>query len=129
MPDPRGSLLDVLNKPIGSPAAGGARPRPQERLHRHLRHHAAGAERADPAAAPDLEAAGIARPNILILIATGLHRPNEGDELVEMVGAEIAANYRIENHHGKELDEHTYLGDSPRGVPIWIDSPLRARPT
>ncbi len=21
-----------------------------------------------------------------------------------------------------ELDEHTYLGDSPRGVPIWIDS-------
>ena len=37
----------------------------------------------------------------MILVATGLHRPNEGDELVEMVGAEIAANYRIENHHGK----------------------------
>jgi len=71
---------------------------------------------------PILEAAGIPRDRILILVATGLHRPNEGDELVEMVGPEIAARYRIENHFGTRLDEHTYLGDSPRGVPIWIDS-------
>jgi len=69
-----------------------------------------------------LEAAGIPRERITILVATGLHRPNLGDELVEMVGPEIAANYRIENHYGAALDEHTYLGDSPRGVPIWIDS-------
>ena len=71
---------------------------------------------------PKLEAAGIPRDGIRILIATGLHRPNEGDELVELVGKEIAANYRIENHHGKNLEEHTYLGESPRGVPAWIDS-------
>ena len=55
----------------------------------------------------------------------GRHRSapaEQAAELVEMVGPEIAANYRIENHHGQVLDEHTYLGDSPRGVPIWIDS-------
>jgi nickel-dependent lactate racemase len=69
-----------------------------------------------------LEASGIPRDKITILIATGLHRPNEGDELVEMVGAEIAARYRIENHRGQEINEHTYLGMSPRGVPMWIDS-------
>ncbi len=69
-----------------------------------------------------LEAAGIDRQNITILVATGLHRPNLGDELIEMVGEEIARNYRIENHYGKELSQHTYLGDSPRGVPIWLDS-------
>jgi lactate racemase len=69
-----------------------------------------------------LEAAGIPRGKITILIATGLHRPNEGDELVEMVGAEIAARYRIVNHRGQRIDEHTYLGMSPRGVPMWIDS-------
>src|SRR5271165_5729641 len=57
-----------------------------------------------------LEAQGIARKNILILVATGLHRPNEGTELEEMVGPEVAAHYRIENHHGKQLDEHVYLG-------------------
>ena len=69
-----------------------------------------------------LEQAGIARDQILILIATGLHRPNEGDELVEMVGQQIVDRYRIENHFGQRLDEHTHLGESPRGVPIWIDS-------
>lgn len=69
-----------------------------------------------------LEASGIPRDKIVILNATGLHRPNLGDELVEMVGEEIVRNYRIENHYGKELDQHTYLGESPRGVPIWIDS-------
>jgi nickel-dependent lactate racemase len=69
-----------------------------------------------------LEAAGIARDSILILIATGLHRPNDGAELVELVGPEIAAHYRVENHHGKELAEHTYLGTTPKGVPAWIDT-------
>ncbi len=69
-----------------------------------------------------LEAAGIPRHEITILIATGLHRPNEGKELVELVGDDIAANYRIENHYGQRADEHSYLGTSPRGVPILIDS-------
>jgi nickel-dependent lactate racemase len=69
-----------------------------------------------------LESAGIPRDKITILVATGLHRPNEGAELVEMVGEEIAANYRIDNHHGKVLDEHDYLGTTPAGVPIWLDS-------
>lgn len=70
---------------------------------------------------PVLEAAGVPRDQILILIATGLHRPNEGKELEEVVGREVAARYRVENHHGQDASEHVYLGDSPRGVPVWID--------
>lgn len=68
-----------------------------------------------------LEAAGIPRQQILILVATGLHRPNLGEELVEMVGPEIAQQYRIENHHGQDESEHVYLGQTPRDVPVWID--------
>jgi nickel-dependent lactate racemase len=68
-----------------------------------------------------LEEAGIQRQNILILIATGLHRPNLGAELEEMLGAEIVSRYRIENHYGKRLHEHSFLGYSPRGVPVYID--------
>jgi len=70
---------------------------------------------------PLLEAAGIPRDQILILIATGLHRPNEGEELLEIVGPWVAGNFRVENHHGQVLEEHIYLGESPRGVPVWID--------
>lgn len=69
-----------------------------------------------------LEQSGIPRDRILILVATGLHRPNDRDELIEMVGREIVENYRIENHHGRDRSEHAYLGESPRGVPIWIDN-------
>lgn len=68
-----------------------------------------------------LERSGIPRDRILILIATGLHRPNLGAELTEMVGRPIIERYRIENHHGREQSEHVYLGESPRGVPVWID--------
>jgi nickel-dependent lactate racemase len=69
-----------------------------------------------------LEESGVPRDGICILVATGLHRPNEGAELIESVGEEIARTYRCENHHGKVRSEHTYCGESPRGVPIWIDS-------
>jgi nickel-dependent lactate racemase len=69
-----------------------------------------------------LEAAGVPREKITILVATGLHRESKPEEIVEMVGAEIATNYAVCDHRGQNLEEHTYLGDSPRGVPIWIDS-------
>src|SRR5262245_24775282 len=69
-----------------------------------------------------LEAAGIPRDKILILIATGLHRPNAGAELLELVGSEIASKYRIENHHGKVLTEHTFLGTTPKRLTAWIDT-------
>jgi nickel-dependent lactate racemase len=68
-----------------------------------------------------LEQQGMARRDILILVATGLHRPNEGAELDEMLGPEIVANYRVENHHGKIKEEHDYLGETPNGVPVYLD--------
>lgn len=69
-----------------------------------------------------LEQAGVPRDGILILIATGMHRPAPQEEIVELVGARIANDYRVENHFGQNRDEHTYLGESPQGVPVWVDS-------
>jgi lactate racemase len=69
-----------------------------------------------------LHEAGIPRERTLILVATGLHRPSTEAERVEMLGEEIARSYRVEDHHGTRLDEHTLLGTTPRGVPAWIDS-------
>ncbi len=69
-----------------------------------------------------LHEAGISPEQVLILVATGLHRPSTEAERIEMLGAEIASKYRVEDHRGTQLDEHTYLGDSPRGVPAWIDT-------
>ncbi|MCU0644761.1 MAG: nickel-dependent lactate racemase [bacterium] len=69
-----------------------------------------------------LEASGIKRENITILIATGIHRPNLGDELIYLVGEEIAANYKIVNHYSKQKETHTNLGKTSRGTDVLIDS-------
>jgi nickel-dependent lactate racemase len=68
-----------------------------------------------------LEHAGIARENITILIATGLHRAAPQEEIEEIVGADIALRYRVVNHHAKELAEHRFLGNSSTGTPVYID--------
>ena len=67
-----------------------------------------------------LEEEGIAREDITLLVGTGLHRPNEGEELVQLVGADIARNYRIVNHTARRRETLTYLGETSGGAPIWI---------
>jgi nickel-dependent lactate racemase len=66
--------------------------------------------------------AGVPRERTLILVATGLHRPSTEAERLEMLGSEIVGAYRVEDHHGTILEEHSYLGTTERGVPAWIDS-------
>src|SRR5579862_1707440 len=51
-----------------------------------------------PAVIGRLEAGGIPREGITILIATGLHRPATEAEIREICGEETAANYRAVNH-------------------------------
>ena len=68
-----------------------------------------------------LEAAGIARERIEILVATGLHRPNSRDELIAMTSAEIVERYRFRNHVARHADEHVHLGRTQRGTEIWLD--------
>ncbi|MBI3004497.1 MAG: nickel-dependent lactate racemase [Ignavibacteriales bacterium] len=68
-----------------------------------------------------LEAAGIPRENITILIATGLHRPSSREELIHLVGKEISGQYRLVDHHARIQEEHRFLGTTMRGTPVWID--------
>jgi nickel-dependent lactate racemase len=68
-----------------------------------------------------LEAAGIPRERITLLIATGTHRPNEGEELYQLIGAEIASRYRVVNHDSHDRAAQRYLGISPNGVPVRLD--------
>ncbi len=69
-----------------------------------------------------LERAGVPREGITILNATGLHRPNEGDELVALLGPDIPKRYRIVNHMGRDLASHEYLGETPiYKAPIHVD--------
>ncbi len=67
-------------------------------------------------------AEGIDRENILILVATGLHRPNEGEELRELIGSdEIFNTIPIENHFARDREAHVDLGFTSQGIPVGID--------
>ena len=69
-----------------------------------------------------LEREGISRNQLTILIATGIHRPNEGEELEEMVGRDIMNSYRIVNHFSQDLETHSNLGNTKNGTPVYIDN-------
>lgn len=67
-----------------------------------------------------LEEGGIKRANITILIATGMHRPNAGEELESMVGREIMDSYKIVNHFCRDAAEYRKIGEI-EGAPIELN--------
>ena len=68
-----------------------------------------------------LNRAGITNQNILILIATGLHRAATAEEVEMIVGPEIAANYRVVSHNARAREEHRFIGETRRGTPVYVD--------
>jgi nickel-dependent lactate racemase len=67
-----------------------------------------------------LEESGIGREKITILIATGMHRPNEGEELESMVGRQIMDHYRIVNHYCRKPEVYQKI-DEIEGAPIEVN--------
>lgn len=63
-----------------------------------------------------LHDSGIPEDKVTILVATGLHRPNEGEELEEMIGARIKDNYRVVNHVARDASTQVPLGEVPLGI-------------
>jgi nickel-dependent lactate racemase len=121
--DPNRAVVEALARPIGTPSlreiARGrkdacilicdiTRPVPNRTILGPMLHA--------------LHESGIPQKDTLILVATGLHRPSTPAEKEEMLGAEIATNYRVEDHYGTRLEEHTLVGTTPRGIPGWIDT-------
>ena len=69
-----------------------------------------------------LEGAGVSRDAITVLVATGLHRPNLGDELAEVVGDPwVLERVRVENHYARNDDDHVDLGRTRGGTAIRLD--------
>ncbi len=68
-----------------------------------------------------LEQSGIPREKITILIATGIHRPNNTEELETMVGSDIMETYRIVNHFSQKPETQAYLGKTENGTPVYIN--------
>jgi nickel-dependent lactate racemase len=124
LPDPQAAVRDALARPIGVPAyeklvrgrnsaciliCDITRPVPNRLFLRPLLE--------------GMLAAGIPRERITVLVATGLHRPNEGAELAEVVGDPwVLDTVRVENHFARDDAAHVDLGvTSRRRTPVKLD--------
>src|SRR5262249_26677472 len=122
--DPRGVIAAALARPIGAPAlaelARGrknacilicdiTRPVPNRLFLRPM--------------VQTMVSAGIPLAAITILVATGLHRPNEGEELAELVGDPwVMANVAIENHFARAGAALVHPGGTAtRGPPTGLN--------
>ncbi|MFN9434781.1 MAG: nickel-dependent lactate racemase [Planctomycetota bacterium] len=125
--DPASAIADALRRPIGSPSlqqlASHAsrvtivicditRPVPNGPILRGI--------------LDELRSAGIRLDQVTILLATGLHRPNLGREMLEVVGDPwIFDNVRIENHYARDKAWMVDLGKTPTdGIPVILNRHL-----
>ncbi|MBX3436728.1 MAG: nickel-dependent lactate racemase [Planctomycetaceae bacterium] len=67
--------------------------------------------------------AGIRSDAICVLVATGLHRPNEGPELAELVGDPwVLETVRVANHFARDDGQHVDIGRTrTRGTVVRLD--------
>ena len=69
-----------------------------------------------------LLAAGMAPERITVLVATGLHRPNEGEELAALVGDPwVLGTVNVANHFAREDADHVLIGTTERGTVVRLD--------
>ncbi len=75
-----------------------------------------------PAMIRELIEAGLNPGSITVLVATGLHRPNEGEELCELVGSDwVLDTVHVANHFARDDEEHEYLGTTSNGIEARLD--------
>jgi nickel-dependent lactate racemase len=75
-----------------------------------------------PVLVKELLHAGMALGAITIVVATGLHKPNEGDELRELVGSDwILDNVIVANHFARRDDDHEFIGTTSGGIEARLD--------
>src|SRR5262245_24853280 len=58
--------------------------------------------------------------NLVIINGTGSHRPNTEAELAAMVGAGIAARYRVVNHSAHDSSTLVHVGAMPDGHAVYM---------
>ncbi|HXI16604.1 MAG TPA: lactate racemase domain-containing protein [Chloroflexota bacterium] len=75
-----------------------------------------------PAVLRELHAAGAVAEDITILTGTGVHLPMNQEDLIRKVGQAQFDKYRCVPHDAFDDANMTYVGLSPRGTPLWLNT-------
>ncbi len=120
--DPHAALVEALTRPVAGP--------PLRRLVRKGQTVAISVcdgTRTQPRALvvgsilEQLE--GLVDPSdVVVVLATGTHRPNTPAEIDSMLGADLVRTVRVVNHDCRDPAGLTYMGRLGADVPVWINS-------
>jgi nickel-dependent lactate racemase len=69
-----------------------------------------------------LEAAGVRRKNITLVVGTGTHRASTAEEKAAMFGESAVREYRILDHDCEDAACLTYLGKTAKRTDVYINS-------
>jgi nickel-dependent lactate racemase len=123
LPDPVQAMADALAEPVGSAplAAEAARARSACILICDFTRPVPNGVILPPLIRTLLDA-GMEPDGITVLVATGLHRPNEGEELAALVGDPwVLETVDVANHFARADDDHVLLGTTRRGTAVRLD--------
>eukprot|EP01046_Picozoa_sp_COSAG06_P055468 COSAG06_NODE_10203_length_1728_cov_1.074279_1_plen_184_part_10 len=132
LPNPSAAVQQAIETPQQAAAGGAAAPVPP------LREYAQGKQTACilicditrpvpnglnlPVLVRALLEAGVPASGITVLVATGLHRPNEGEELSELIGDEwVEQTVTCVNHFARNDEDHVHVGTTSRGTVVRLD--------
>ena len=68
-----------------------------------------------------IEAAGVKRDNIVIVIGNGMHRPSTPEERIQMYGQDVVDNYRIVDHDCEDLSSQVLAAHTERGTDVYLN--------
>jgi len=69
-----------------------------------------------------LEKEKVARRNIKIIVALGMHQKMSQNEIISMLGADIVKSYDVRNHDCFDKDGLTFIGSTPDGTKVKINN-------
>ena len=69
-----------------------------------------------------LEKEKVARRNIKIIVALGMHQKMSENEIISMLGADIVKSYDVRNHDCFDKDGLTFIGSTPDGTKVKINN-------
>lgn len=59
--------------------------------------------------------------DVVVIVATGTHRANTDDELVEMLGQDVCDAVEVTNHDARDDSGVVWMGRHGSDVPVWLN--------
>ncbi|MDF1536935.1 MAG: nickel-dependent lactate racemase, partial [bacterium] len=69
----------------------------------------------------ELARSGVRDDDVTIIVALGIHRPLDEDELGQLAGKDIRGRYNVVNHEADKHGSNLHMGNTVRGLPVELN--------